>query len=544
MNTLHGSGGAPGIAIGPAFVLRAAAPATGELALGSFGAARDAVTARLGTIAARVEAEGRPEEAQIFEAQALMASDSTLEEQVQEGLDAGRSLPDAISNAISNIRAVFESLDDAYMRERGADVAAIGAMLLQALHGTASPLADLPEGAVIVAPDMTPAETADLPRDRVAGFVTAFGGPTGHTAILARSLGIPAVVGTGAAALEVADGTTLVLDGAAALLLVDPDEATLQAYRERQASLATDRERQLALVGLPGATADGHRVALWANIGGPADAAAARAAGAEGVGLFRSEFLFLDRQQAPSEAEQLAAYSAVLKVMEGRPVVLRTLDIGGDKPLPYLATRPEANPFLGVRGLRFCMAHPELFRTQLRAALRAAALGDLWLMLPMVSTLDDVAWARAQICSTATALAAEGLAHHAGLRVGIMVETPAAAVLADLFAPVVDFFSIGSNDLTQYTLAADRGDGDLARRYDSSSQAVWRLIAQTVAAAKATGIPVAVCGDLAGHADAAIALAGLGLDELSMAPSSLLPVREQLRATTLAVAQAAGQARL
>jgi multiphosphoryl transfer protein len=549
---IRGSGGAPGVAIGVAYLhgVESSVEASHSDAVdvasarAAFVEARERVSARLLGLAERLRSEQRAEEAPIFEAQMLLATDPSLESEVFGRLDAGSPLPSAIADAVGSMRAVLESLDDPYLRERGADVGAVGTMLLRSLQGDERSLADLPAGVVLVAPDLTPAETVDLPAGRVAGFVTAYGGPTGHTAILARSLGIPAVVGAGAAALAIAAGTMLALDGEQALLLVDPDAAARERYRARQQELASARARQQALAGLPGATADGHPVALWANIGRPEEARLAREAGAEGVGLFRTEFLFLQRDRAPGEDEQYRAYREALEIMDGRPVVARTLDIGGDKPLPYLPQRPEANPFLGVRGLRFCMVHSDLFQTQLRALLRAAAHGDLWLMLPMVSTLADLAWGKAQIALAAEALAAAQVEHRATLPVGIMVETPAAAVAADLFAPEADFFSIGSNDLTQYTLAVDRGDGELARRYDAGDPAVWRLIERTIAAGQARGIPVGVCGDLGGNVEAALALAGLGISELSMAPAALLPVRERLRQVTLAEAQALGKARL
>jgi phosphotransferase system enzyme I (PtsI) len=549
---LRGSGGAAGVAIGPAYLHRVAVGRE-KIALGGggpaearaqFAEARQRVEERLGALAARLHGEQRAEEAQIFEAQSLLAADPSLEFEVFARIDAGLALPEALAKAIAAMRAVLESLDDQYLRERAADVGAIGSMLLQALHGDAPSLADLPAGVVLVAPDLTPAETVDLPAGRVAGFVTAYGGPTGHTAILARSLGIPAVVGAGEAALAIADETILALDGEQGLLLVDPDAATLARYQQRHAELLGARERQRRLVDLPGTTADGQLVPLWANIGRPEEARLAREAGAEGIGLFRTEFLFLYRDRPPSQDEQLAAYREVLDIMDGRPVVARTLDIGGDKPLPYLPQRPEPNPFLGVRGLRFCMQHVELFQSQLRALLRAAVHGDLWLMLPMVATLDDLAWGKQQIHAAAEALAAANLPHRADLPVGMMVETPSAAINADLFAPEVNFFSIGSNDLTQYTLAADRGDGELARRYDSDDPAVWRLIEQTITAGAARNIPVGICGDLGGNLEAAVALTGLGIGELSMAPAALLGVRERLRQVTLAEAREAGRRRL
>ncbi|HNP71961.1 MAG TPA: phosphoenolpyruvate--protein phosphotransferase, partial [Kouleothrix sp.] len=282
--------------------------------------------------------------------------------------------------------------------------------------------------------------------------------------------------------------------------------------------------------------------ALWANIGHPDEAARALEHGAEGIGLFRTEFLFLDRHAPPGEHEQYAAYRRTLQTMAGRPVVIRTIDIGGDKPLPYLNMPHEENPFLGVRGLRLCMQRTDLFTTQLRALLRAAAYGDLWIMLPMVATLDDLRWGRAQLQDAAAALAAEGSPHRADVRLGVMIETPAAAVTADLFARDAAFFSIGSNDLTQYTMAADRGLADLAARYPHDAPAVFRLIGMAAEAAERAGIPIGVCGELAGVPAAAPILAGLGVNELSMAPAMIPQIKEQLQGVTFEQARAAAQA--
>src|SRR5262249_49454284 len=326
------------------------------------------------------------------------------------------------------------------------------------------------------------------------------------------------------------DGTELILDGSESLLIAEPTPEQRAAYAQRASAESTlSQQRRLAFRDQAGRLADGHAVGVWANIGRPDEARAALDNGAEGVGLFRSEFLFLDRTAAPSEDEQFAAYRAALEIMAGRPVVIRTLDIGGDKPVPYIDMPREANPFLGVRGLRLCMRRPDLFATQLRALLRAAAHGDLWIMLPMVATLDDLRWGRAQLHAAADALAAEGVAHRADACLGIMIETPAAAVTADLLAREAAFFSIGSNDLTQYAMAADRGQADLATRYPHDSPAVLRLIAQAAEAAKRAGIPLGVCGELAGVPEAAVLLAGLGVNELSMAPAAIPIVKERLR---------------
>jgi len=542
---LKGAGGAPGIALGRAVLYLPAqaesyvADASPEEALSRLAAAQAAAAQALGGLAERLRGEGREEEAGIFDAQALLVEDQFLSDEVARRVrDQAEPLIGAIVATVGQMRADLEALDDPYLRERAADMDAIGRSILAALHGDTGGLRDLPAGAIIVAPDLTPAETAELRGGTVAGFATAYGGPTGHTAILARALGIPAVVGLGAAALEIHNDAEVILDGAAALLIAEPDAPERADYTRRAAELRAESARRQMLRDLPGQLADGHQLALWANIGHPDEARLALEHGAEGIGLFRTEFLFLDRAAPPSENEQYTAYRRTLETMAGRPVVIRTIDIGGDKPLPYLDMPHEDNPFLGVRALRLCMRRPDLFATQLRALLRAAVYGDLWIMLPMVATLDDLRWGRAQLAAAAVALAAEGVPHRADVRLGIMIETPAAAVTADMLAREAAFFSIGSNDLTQYAMAADRGLADLAARYPHDAPAVLRLIGQAANAANRAGIPIGVCGELAGVPAAAVLLAGLGLNELSMAPASIPIVKERLREVTLEQARA------
>jgi phosphoenolpyruvate-protein phosphotransferase len=546
---LKGAGGAPGIALGRAVCYRPLAVALDDAdadaaaALARFAAAQAAAATALNALAERLRAEGRAEEAGIFEAQALMAEDPYLSDEVARRVrDEGQPLNGAISATIAQMRAELEALDDEYLRARAADMDAIGQSIFGALHGQPSALRDLPVGAIIVAPDLTPAETAELRSGSVAGFATAYGGPTGHTAILARALGIPAVVGLGAAALDIADGAELILDGGAALLIAEPDAAARADYTQRAAEQHAAAARRMRLRDQPGRLADGRPIALWANIGHPNEAKLAVENGAEGIGLFRTEFLFLDRSTPPSEQEQYNAYRRTLETIGDRPVVIRTLDIGGDKPLPYLDLPREDNPFLGVRGLRLCMRRTDLFAAQLRALLRAALHGDLWVMLPMVATLEDLRWGRDQLNAAAAALAAEGVAHRADVRLGVMIETPAAAVTADLLAREAAFFSVGSNDLTQYTMAADRGLSDLAARYPHDAPAVLRLIAQAADAATRAGIPIGVCGELAGVTTAAPLLAGLGVAELSMAPSMIPEVKERLQELTFEQAQALARA--
>jgi phosphotransferase system enzyme I (PtsI) len=545
---LHGVGGAPGIALGRAFRFQPDSAAeqphpadeAPDAALMRLATARAAAAARLRELAERQRAANRAEEAGLFDAQALLVEDDFITEEVTRLVsDEGQPLEVALDATIGQMRAAMEALDDEYLRERAADMDAIGKEIRRALRGSIA-TEPVPAGAIVVAGDLTPAETVELP-PHIGGFATAYGGPTGHTAILARSLGIPAVVGLGAAGLEIADGAELILDGDRALLIAEPGAGKRAEYAGRSAQQDAARARRAALRDTPGRLADGQPVALWANIGRPDEAKTALEQGAEGIGLFRTEFLFLDRATAPSEDEQYAAYRATLETMAGRPVVARTLDIGGDKPVPYLDLPHEANPFLGVRGLRLCMARPELFATQLRALLRAAQHGDLWIMLPMIATPADLAWGRAQLGAAAEALAAEGIAHRADVRLGVMIETPAAAITADLLARDAAFFSVGSNDLTQYTMAADRGLGDLSARYPHDAPAVLRLIGRAAEAAARAGIPIGVCGELAGIPDAAPLLAGLGIDELSMAPAAIPLVKERLSATTLEQARAAAR---
>jgi phosphoenolpyruvate-protein phosphotransferase len=528
----RGAGGAPGIAIGPIvcyqpIVTSNAAP---------FSVRRERAVAYLKALSARLREKGMPDEAAIFDAQVLLVADPALEAVVVAHEQAGAPVAEAIRAAIDELAAPLESLDDPYLRERAADVRATGVALL----GDERPV-QLPPGAILLAPALTPAETVNLPLQSIGGLGTAQGSATSHTAILARSLGIPAVLGLGPEALAWPEGTRAILDGEAGVLILEPDMATQARYEQLQLEHRAALANRAGLRELPAETSDGRRIALWANIGGLAEVDAAIKAGAEGIGLLRTEFLFLQRSAPPSEDEQVDAYAAVLHRMAGRPVVVRTLDVGGDKPLPYLPALSEPNPFLGERGIRFSQHFPDLFRTQLRALLRAATQGDLRIMLPMVATTADLEWAHDQMQGVADDLRAAGINFRAEVPLGIMVETPAAALMADRLASKAAFFSVGSNDLAQYTLAADRTLARLAGRYNGDEPAVYRLIAMTIAGARTAGIAVGICGELAADPEAAVALLGLGVDELSMAPSSIGAVKERIRATTFADAQDAGR---
>jgi phosphoenolpyruvate-protein phosphotransferase (PTS system enzyme I) len=541
VNAVQGIAASRGIAIGPSFRLRRAdlrfvraVVKDRRAEKARFDEATQVALAQLAEVKAKAEAESGSEEAAIFEAHALMLEDPELLASVHASIEAeGLNAEAALHDAAEKYAGMLEALEDEYLSARSADVRDVASRVLRVLLGAAeSATAGLAQPSVILARDLTPSDTVMLDKRFVLGFCTAEGGPTAHTAILARSLGLPAVVGAGAAILDIADGTPLAMDGGDGTVLVSPKDDVVAEWRKRQAQAAqaAGRARQRAME--PAITRDGHRVEVVANIGSPADAASAREAGAEGVGLFRSEFLYLERATLPSEDEQYEAYRAVVDVFGPMPVVVRSLDVGGDKELPYLEMAREENPFLGLRGLRLCLAKPELFRPQLRALLRAGVDRNLKVMFPMVSTVAEVRQARAMFDECRTALRAEGKPVAATIEIGIMVEVPAAAIMADHLATEVDFFSIGTNDLSQYTFAADRTNARVSGLANAFQPAVLRLIRDVVSAAHARGKWVGLCGELAGEPLAIPILLGLGLDEFSMNAPAIALAKEVLRNLT------------
>lgn len=427
----------------------------------------------------------------------------------------------------------FESLPSEFIRSRAADIQDVEQRLLSHLLGTApSPVAQLPPGAIIVAGEMPPSETAAVDRDRVAALVTEHGTLTSHVTIMARSRGVPAVIGLGEAIKQIPEEEMLIVDGERGLVIVAPSEADLRDYRSRLA-----REEQVATLiagrgQLPGETRDGERVFILANIERPEDAAPALAAGAEGIGLYRTEFFFMDATRFPAEETQLGAYDEVARTFGERPVVIRTMDLGGDKYAALMGIPHEANPFLGLRGIRFCLAHPELFLVQLRAILRAAARGNVRLLLPMISRVAELRAAREWIAQASDDLRRDGVAVPDSVAVGVMIEVPSAVLMSDVLAREADFFSIGSNDLVQYSLAVDRGNERIADLYDPLDPAVLRAIDLTVRNARAGGIPVASCGEMSGELPGLLLLVGLGVRELSIAPRMIPRVKELLRHLT------------
>lgn len=559
-----GVAASPGIAVGPVFVHRPVEPVISEARIEevaraaeveAFERGRERAAAGLEALIAEVRIGRGAEFAEVFEGHAEILMDEELGEEIVGRIrDDGQSALAAVRDAMAAQRAEFLALDDEYLRQRADDIADIARRLMLAIAGTAEVrLEDAPVGAIIVAHDLAPSETARLDPTRIAGFVVAAGGRTSHVAIMARTLELPAVVGCVGILEKAATAETIALDGATGRVVIDPDAATLIDFADRSDAYLAESAAMRTLGPLPAETRCGRRVMLAVNIGTPADAEAAMGWVPDGVGLYRSEFLFMNRTGLPSEDEQARAYAAAVRTMAGRPVVIRTLDVGGDKPVDGLGFAHEENPFLGWRGARLFLYGPDgtmpnrepavarQFDAQLGAILRAAAEGEVWLMYPMIACVEEVDALRVRLDEVRARLTAAGT-RHGSVRVGIMIETPGAALIADKLAAKVDFFSIGSNDLTQYTLAADRGNERIAAVYQPFHPGVWRLIAMVIRAGRAKGIPVALCGELAGIEEAALPLLGLGLDEYSMAAPTLPRIKRIIRAATMKQAEAVAAA--
>jgi len=430
--------------------------------------------------------------------------------------------------------SMFEAMDNEYMKERAADIRDVSKRILAHLLGVDLPNPSLiDEEVIVIADDLTPSDTAQLNKKYVKGFATNIGGRTSHSAIMARSLEIPAVVGTSSITEDVKNGDILVLDGLDGVVLVNPDEATTAEYKEKHAKFEAQKAEWAKLVTEKSVTKDGHEVILAANIGTPADLEGVKNNGGEAVGLYRTEFLYMGRDQLPTEDEQFEAYKAVLEGMGDKPVVVRTLDIGGDKELPYLDLPKEMNPFLGFRAIRLCLEEKDLFRTQLRALLRASVYGKLCVMFPMIATVQEFRAAKALFLEEKEKLVAEGVAVSNDIELGIMVEIPSTAVIADIFAKEVDFFSIGTNDLIQYTMAADRMSEKVSYLYQPYNPAILRLVKNVIEASHKEGKWTGMCGEMAGDSLAIPLLLGMGLDEFSMSATSILQARSQIKNLTL-----------
>lgn len=543
MLSLHGLGASRGYAIGRAVVLGAAALEVSHYRIApedadsecnrlrhALAITRDEFT----RLAENLPADSPRELGALLHVHAMLLADPMLaDEPLALIRERHYNAEWALTAQGQQLGEQFALMNDEYLRERASDVRHVIERVLQVLAGapdmaaTATNASTTAEALVVVAHDISPADMVKLRGARFAAFATDLGGGTSHTAIVARSMGVPAVVALGNIRLLARDGDMLIVDGEAGVVLVNPSERVLNEYRQRQAVYAAERAALSLLKDTPAVTLDGIRVGLYANIEWPEEAVAALAAGAEGIGLFRSEFLFMNRADLPTEEEQYQAYASVVRTMAGRPVTIRTLDIGADKTLDGEAT-VATNPALGERAVRYCLTRPELFATQLRAILRASAHGQVRILLPMIAHLHEVHDCMAAIASARADLDARGQAYAEKVEIGAMVEIPAIAIAIEPFAQLLDFLSIGTNDLIQYTLAIDRADPSVARLYDPLHPAVLRLIAGTINAGTRFDKPVSVCGEMAGDVSLTRLLLGLGLTHFSMHPQQLLDVKREV----------------
>lgn len=531
---IQGIGAAPGIAVGPVFHFQRE-ELKGEAKL-SLTEALNLAKAQLAALHAQMTEKKLGAEAAIFEAHTELLDDPELAETVEAQIQVGQSPVNAWKAAIEERAAAIAALNDPTLSARAADLRDVGRRVLRLLLGLSEKGLALPTNPVVIlARELSPSDTASFDAEQVLGFGIVEGGPTSHIAILARALGLPAIVGVDEAMLALPEATPVILNGNDGTLTANPAADVLQRAAESQRRWLEYRRFAAEQAALPAVTLDGHHVDVTANAGSVADAAEAMKMSADGIGLLRTEFLFLERTTAPTEDEQYGVYRAVGETLQNRPAILRTLDIGGDKPLPYIHLKPEMNPFLGERGIRLCLNRPDLFREQLRAILRAASHGNLRIMFPMVSDVAEIRQARALLDELRQELGAPEI------QFGIMVEVPSAALLADKLAPEIDFFSIGTNDLTQYTLAVDRGNSTLAAKHDGLHPAVLRLIAHTIESAHKYGKRADLCGELGSDPAAVPILIGLGLDELSVSIPSVPTVKAQVRGLKFADLQPLAQ---
>jgi len=550
---LRGIPASRGISIGPAFQFK-----KGELRIvryqvedpaaeiQRFEGALEQARRELAQVLEKAQAETNAGTASIFEAHALMLEDPDFLAAIQEKIKSGAlNAEAAVADATETYAQMLDAMEDEYLQARAADIRDVGMRVVRILLKLGdSPISGLDRPAVILAEELTPSDTISLDKSLVLGFCTAGGGPIAHVAILARQLGLPAVVGMGLDILNIPDLSAVVVDGDEGTLLVEPDAATLAKKRAQAASQLEKGAKARKHASDPAVTRDGQRVEVAANIGDVEGARVALESGAEGVGLLRTEFLYLERAHMPDEEEQYQAYRAILDAFGRLPVILRTLDIGGDKNLPYLSLPKEMNPFLGLRAIRLCLARPEIFKPQLKAALRAGAGHNLKLMFPMVATVAEVRAARAILEECRSELSGSGQPIADQIEIGIMVEIPAAVIMADKLATEVDFFSIGTNDLSQYTMAADRTSSSVSALANAFQPAVLRLVRDIVNTAHQHGKWVGMCGELAGEPLAIPLLLGLGLDELSMNPPAIPLAKQILRNLTLEEARGIAQAAL
>jgi phosphotransferase system enzyme I (PtsI) len=551
---LHGASVSPGITIGSAHLISSARLEVAHYEIGAdsvqaelarFAAALAQVRDELGAVEAHIPHDAPAEISAFVDLHRMILDDPALAEQPRELIVGERCNAEwALVQQMEKLVAQFDEIEDAYLRERRGDIQQVVERVLKALGGGQT-LADAPRPGdhvgdrerIVVAHDLSPADMLLLKRHQFGGFVTDVGGVTSHTAIVARSLDIPALVGLHHARQTIREGELLIVDGLQGVLIVDPEPLVLEEYRKRRSRYAEERKRLKRMKSTPAATLDGERIALYANIELPRDVDQVRDAGAEGIGLFRTEFLFMNRAEMPGEDEQFEAYREVARAMRGLPVVLRTLDLGADKT-PDGSAPVAPNPAMGLRAIRYCLAEPQLFLTQLRAILRASHYGSVKILLPMLAHAHEIDQALGMIQQARAQLEARGVPYDRALQVGGMIEIPAAALALPMFTRRLDFLSLGTNDLIQYTLAIDRADDAVAHLYDPLHPAVLQLVARTIDTATRGRVPVAVCGEMAGDVRLTRLLLGFGLRNFSMHPAQLPVVKERILGSRLAEARA------
>ena len=541
MILIQGKGVSNGVAIGPLyFYQRAKATITRyevedtEAEWARFKAAQATAIEQLGELAEKARAEAGDEAALLFETHQMMAEDMEYEEAIQTAIQDNKlNAEAAVTDTAAQFAEMFASMDDAYMQARAADVKDVSSRILNILYGVVQGGIDSDVPVILAADDLAPSETIQLDKTKILAFVTEGGSSSSHTAILARTMGIPAIVGVGDQIKKEYEGRPTIVDGSTGQVYVDPDEDTTTYLMEKRRKLIEYQQMLEELKGKENITLDGHEIRVYCNIGSPEDVHSVLSNDGGGVGLFRSEFLYLNCDDYPDEEYQFEAYKQALSEMGNREVIIRTLDIGADKQIEYFDLPHEENPALGNRALRICLNRPEIFRTQLRALFRASAYGHLGIMFPMVTSVWEVREAKKMCEQVKNELKEEGIPYDEHVQIGIMVETPAAAVMSDRLAKEVDFFSCGTNDLTQYTLACDRQNNDLGRFFDPHHPAVLRLLKMVCDNAHKNGIWVGICGELGADLDLTETFLSIGIDELSVSPRSVLPLRKKIRETTL-----------
>ncbi|MCD7773228.1 MAG: phosphoenolpyruvate--protein phosphotransferase [Ruminococcus sp.] len=534
MNKFSGIGASGGIAIGNAAIVKEAVVSyekkvidNPEQEIKRLEAAFERFKEKTEKMALSIEEKVGEKEAEILRGHIAIAFDPALSDEINKLIKSGKCAEEAVDSVCEQFIAMFASIPDEMMHQRATDISDVKTRLLQILtDNEPTDISGLAPDTILVADDLTPSMTAGIDKENVLGILTKTGGKTSHSAILARALEIPAVLSAPDAVDALTDGVVVIVDGEKGEVIIDPDEQTVQKYKKLREEYIQAKKELSKFIGRKTQTADGESVMLFGNIGNPEEAKTVKSFDGEGVGLFRTEFLFMGNSSAPTEEEQFEAYKAAVEALDGGSVIIRTLDVGGDKEIPYLGLEKEENPFLGYRAVRFCLNRDDIYNTQLRALLRASAYGDIKIMIPLVTCVDELLAVKEKLFTLKSELDSEGIPYNKDIEVGVMIETPAACVSADILAKEADFFSIGTNDLTQYTMAVDRGNAKVAYLYSEYNIAVLRSIKRIIECAKKEGIVCGMCGEAAADPNLIPLLISFGLDEFSVSATSILKTRK------------------